>query len=74
VLLDSLEGKYAEAVRAALNHGFADYCRKCGIMAMEAERIINEKSMELTGDILIESGEILEDYLEDISKAIKERG
>jgi len=74
VLLDSLEGRYAEAVMAALNHGFADYCRKCGIMAMEAERIINEKSMELTGDILIESGEILEDYLEDISKAIKERG
>lgn len=74
LLLNTLEEKYAYAVKAAAENRFESYCRENCIMTMEAERIINEKAMEITGDQIIESGVIIEDYAEDISRAIKERG
>ncbi len=71
-LVKSLDDNELNALKAATQGLFNKYCRDNKILAMELERIINEKAMEYTGDILLESGDIIEDYLDNLTKSLKE--
>ena len=49
----------------------AELIRERGVMIEAALESINEKAMDLTGDIIFEDGQIIDDYLEEISECLK---
>lgn len=59
------------ALKAALNHSFSDYCRSIGIMEENMRGEINEISMEYIGDMIIDSDfTVLADYEEEITAVL----
>lgn len=59
----------------ALQNGTADsFCRSNGLMPEAEYEKINSLSLECIGDIVIENGEIIPDYFEDISAIISAAG
>lgn len=59
------------ALKAALNHSFSEYCRGVGVMEENMRGEINEISMEYIGDMIIDSDfTVLEDYEEEIAAVL----
>lgn len=59
------------ALKAALNHSFSDYCRSIGIMEENMRGEINEISMEYIGDMIIDRDfTVLADYEEEITAVL----
>ena len=69
-LVKSLEDNLRAILCAALNGRFSEECKRLSVLPPEAERIINEKAYDLTGDSVIEDGEIIPDYYEELKTAI----
>jgi len=53
--------------RSVPENELSAFCREKSLLPDTLEETINEKSLELTGDILIENRTILEDYREELS-------
>lgn len=70
----SLDTKLYLLLKAALDHGFAAACAAQNIAPAEAERRINELSFDAVGDAVIEGGEVIPDYADDIRSAINMNG
>lgn len=52
------------------NKDAAEYCRKNGLMPETVFEKINDLALETVGDIVIENGVIIEDYLKEIADCI----
>lgn len=53
-------------LKDSLDESFTAVCRREGINPTEAERLINEAAYDIIGDALIEDGELIEDYREEV--------
>ena len=49
----------------------ADFMREHGQMLESVIESVNEKSLDIMGDIIIENGQIIEDYLDEIKSCLK---
>ena len=61
----------AQVLKAVLEGNAEHFCRERGILPEAAYELINEAALESIGDILIENGELLEDYREDALRFIQ---
>ena len=68
----SLDEKNKLAIKALLYGDINNYCKENGYMKEEIIRQINDASYDLTGDILIEDDKIIDDYIQEIEKYVKE--
>lgn len=59
------------ALKALLDGKFSNYCRLRGRLPETVIEEINKESLAAFGDVVIECGEILPDYLEEIAKIVK---
>ncbi|MBQ2988940.1 MAG: TerB N-terminal domain-containing protein [Clostridia bacterium] len=67
----ALNDSQRNALRAAIEGRFPDYCRGIGVMAEHMRGGINEISMEYIGDMMLESDfSVIEEYLEDLREAL----
>ena len=57
-------------LRALLSGGAEEYCRSRGVMPETEYDRINSAAMEYTGDVLIENGEVIPDYVTDAGDII----
>ena len=75
-LAQRLSGEEISLLRALTEGTAVEYCRSRGVMPETQYDRINDAAMECIGDILIENGELIEDYLPDIETVlarVKER-
>lgn len=68
-LVKSLDAPFLAILCAALDGRFSEECKRRSVLPMEAERIINEKAYDITGDSVVENGEIIPDYYEELKAA-----
>lgn len=61
-----LPDDYREVLSCALGGNLRQECLRRKIMLAEFERVVNEVSFDAIGDSVIENGEFIEDYLEDL--------
>lgn len=70
----SLDAGLLALLKAAVIGSFKSACAGKKIAPAEAERLINEISYDIVGDAVIDGGEIISDYADDIANAIKTNG
>ena len=70
----SLDAGLFALLKAAASGRFASACAEKKIAPAEAERLINEISYDIVGDAVIDGGEVISDYADDIANAIKKNG
>ncbi len=62
------------AVKAALDGRFRQYAREAGIYEGELTDRVNTVFLEVIGDVLIEDGEVIEDYRDDAVEWVEKNG
>lgn len=63
-----------EVLKHMLNSGAADYCRENGLLPETVCEEINTTALETVLDVVIEGGEILPDYADEIGRIVKAAG
>ena len=73
-LIANLSADELSAVEMLINADFdeisADFMRERGVMLEAVIESVNERAMDLTGDIIFENGRIIEDYLAEMKLCI----
>lgn len=71
-LYSKLDNQLKQSIIALINGELDSFCKENKLIKEEIIRKINDMSFDITGDILIENEEIIEDYKEEIEKYVKE--
>lgn len=72
LLYNSLDDDLKDGLKAVYEGTIESFATDKGLMEEEIVRRINELAFDITGDIIIENGEIIEDYREDIERLLEE--
>ena len=74
-LIADLSADELSAVEMLISGSFeeisVDFMQRRGVMLEAVIESINEKAMDFTGDIILENGQVIDDYLEEIKACLK---